>query len=79
MLAGVLGGGTEARQEVGVWTTLLDGTIVARGHRLSVTFNSVRTVDVEHTGRTRGAIALQCATGAVKLRRVEIRPLSPVS
>lgn len=59
----------------GHWNTI---EIVARGHRLSVTFNSVRTVDVEHMGRTQGVIALQCATGEVKFRRVEIRPLSPV-
>lgn len=58
----------------GHWNTV---EIVARGPRLSVTFNSVRTVDVEHAGHTKGVIALQCATGSVKFRRVEIRSLSP--
>lgn len=54
------------------WSTI---RIVATGPHLVVTLNGRTTVDVMHTQRTSGLIALQSTTGVVKFRRVRIRSL----
>jgi hypothetical protein len=55
----------------GRWSVL---EVSARGDRLSVVFNGVRTVDsVRHGAHAEGPIALQYGAGTVRFRRVEIR------
>ena len=49
--------------------------ITARGGRLTVVLNGVRTVDVIDNKFSRGAIALQAEGGTIRFRRIEIRPL----
>jgi hypothetical protein len=56
----------------GKWNTY---EISARGPRLVVTLNGMRTVDVEHKGHARGPIALQYGAGTVRFRNVRIRQL----
>lgn len=57
----------------GQWNTML---IEARGDRFTVTFNGRKTVDSVRDGKhPAGPIALQYGAGAVKFRKVEIRPL----
>ena len=57
----------------GKWNTF---QITARGARLTVTLNDIRTVDVENKLHARGPVALQYGgSGLVKFRRVEIRKL----
>ncbi len=56
----------------GRWNRLQIG---AHGDRLSVSFNGRRTVNaVQNAAHARGPIALQYGSGAVRFRRVEIRP-----
>jgi hypothetical protein len=56
----------------GKWNTY---EITARGTRLVVTLNGVKTVDVEDSKLASGPIALQWARGTIKFRKVEIQPL----
>jgi hypothetical protein len=56
----------------GKWNTL---EVRAEGPRLMVTFNGVRTVDVQDTKHARGPIGLQYGAGVVKFRNVQIRSL----
>jgi hypothetical protein len=49
--------------------------ITARGTKLTVVLNGMKTVDVDHKGFTRGPIALQYGAGTVKFRNVRIRTL----
>ena len=56
----------------GKWNTL---EIRAEGPRLMVTFNGVRTVDVQDAKHARGPIGLQYGAGVVKFRNVQIRSL----
>lgn len=55
---------------VGRWNTV---EITAKGPRITVVLNGVRTIDGENTEHTRGPIALQRSDGVVKFRKVEIR------
>jgi hypothetical protein len=57
----------------GKWNTL---EVRAEGPRLMVTFNGVRTVDVQDTKHARGPIGLQYGAGVVKFRNVQIRSLN---
>ena len=54
----------------GRWNTF---AISARGPRLQVTLNGMRTVDVEDGRHTTGPIALQYGAGTVMFRNVRIR------
>lgn len=56
----------------GRWNTF---EILANGDHLVVTLNGVRVVDVTDGKRAGGHIALQRAAGAVKFRKVQVRPL----
>ena len=56
----------------GQWNTY---QITARGSRLTVTLNGVRTVDVDDSQYADGPIALQYGAGVVKFRNVRIRLL----
>jgi hypothetical protein len=57
----------------GHWNTYL---ITAQGSRFTVVLNGIRTVDrVQDSKHARGWIGLQYASGVVKFRKVEIRPL----
>lgn len=56
----------------GKWNTY---EINARGARLIVTLNGVKTVDVQDTKHARGPIGLQYGAGVVKFRNVQIRSL----
>ena len=56
----------------GKWNTY---EITAKGPRLTVVLNGVKTVDIEDSSHASGPIALQYGAGVVKFRRVEIRPL----
>ena len=49
--------------------------ITARGPRLVVVLNGVKTVDVEDSKLASGPIALQWGQGTIKFRKVEIQPL----
>ncbi|MEK6243666.1 MAG: DUF1080 domain-containing protein [Pseudomonadota bacterium] len=49
--------------------------ITAKGPRLSVTLNGVRTVELEDRQFASGPIALQWGRGVIKFRKVQIRPL----
>ncbi len=56
----------------GGWNTYV---ITARGTELTLVLNGVQTVKVNDRKLASGPIALQYAAGAVKFRKVEIRPL----
>jgi len=63
----------------GRWNTY---EIIARGSQLTLVFNGVKTVDIQHAQFTEGFISLQFANrekgtpgGAIKWRKVQIRPL----
>ncbi len=56
----------------GKWNTL---EIRAEGPRLMVTFNGIRTVDVQDAKHARGPLGLQYGAGVVKFRNVQIRAL----
>jgi hypothetical protein len=63
----------------GKWNTY---EITAKGSHLMVVFNGTKTVDVQHAQFTEGPISLQFSNrekgtpgGAIKWRRVQIRPL----
>ena len=58
----------------GRWTTV---DITMQGSKLTVVMNGTTTVDVEHKGHARGAIALQYGEGAsmVRFRNIRIRTL----
>ena len=49
--------------------------VVARGARLTVSFNGMQTVDVVDGKRRSGRISLQSAGGTVRFRKVMVRPL----
>ncbi len=56
----------------GKWNTI---DVTARGAKLTVLINGMKMVDVEHTGHTRGPIALQYGAGTVKFKNVRLRTL----
>ncbi|MEO7151361.1 MAG: DUF1080 domain-containing protein, partial [Burkholderiaceae bacterium] len=56
----------------GGWNTYL---ITVRGTELTLVLNGVQTVKVNDRKLASGPIALQYASGVVKFRKVEIRPL----
>ena len=56
----------------GKWNTY---EISARGGRLVLVLNGVKTVDVEDTKLASGPIALQWGRGTIKFRKVDIKPL----
>jgi Domain of Unknown Function (DUF1080) len=56
----------------GHWNTY---EITARGTRLVLVLNGVKTVDVEDSKLATGPIALQWGRGTIKFRKVEIKPL----
>ena len=56
----------------GKWNTL---EVRAEGPRLMVTFNGIRTVDVQDAKHARGPLGLQYGAGVVKFRNVQIRAL----
>ena len=50
--------------------------ITAKGPEFTVTLNGVKTVDgVKDSAHARGPIALQYASGVVKFRKLEVKPL----
>jgi hypothetical protein len=56
----------------GRWNTY---EITAKGTQLTVTLNGIRTVDVQDSKLAGGPIALQYASGVVKFRNLQIKPL----
>ncbi len=56
----------------GKWNTY---EITAKGSRLVVMLNGVKTVELEHKAFAGGPIALQHGAGVIKFRKVQIRPL----
>ena len=56
----------------GKWNTY---EITARGNRLVLVLNGVKTVDVEDSKLASGPIALQWGRGTIKFRKVDITPL----
>ena len=56
----------------GKWNTY---EITAKGKRLTLVLNGVKTVDVEDSKHPTGQIALQYGAGVVKFRKVQIRAL----
>ncbi|SEB02127.1 protein of unknown function [Thiothrix caldifontis] len=56
----------------GKWNTY---DITAKGSRLTLVLNGVKTVEVDDARLQSGRIALQWASGVIKFRKVEIRPL----
>ena len=56
----------------GKWNTY---EITAKGSRLTVDLNGVRTADANDSKFSSGPIGLQYAVGVVKFRKVQIRPL----
>jgi hypothetical protein len=56
----------------GKWNTY---EITARGTRLVLVLNGLKTVDVEDPKLASGPIALQWGRGTIKFRKVEIKPL----
>ena len=56
----------------GKWNTY---DIKLKGDRLVVELNGQQTVDVRDSKFARGPIALQYGAGAVKFRKVQVRPL----
>ncbi len=49
--------------------------ITAKGPRLTLVLNGVKTVDVEDSKLKSGPIALQWGRGTIKFRKVDIRPI----
>jgi Domain of Unknown Function (DUF1080) len=56
----------------GKWNTY---EISAKGSRLVLVLNGIKTVDIEDTKLANGYIALQWGRGTIKFRKIEIRPL----
>ncbi len=56
----------------GKWNTY---DISAKGSRLILVLNGIKTVDIEDSKLVSGPIALQWGRGTIKFRKVEIRPL----
>ncbi len=56
----------------GKWNTY---EITARGKRLVLVLNGVKTVDVEDAKLASGPIALQWGRGTIRFRKVEVTPL----
>lgn len=56
----------------GRWNTF---DITARGTKLTVVLNGMKTVETDHKGHVRGPIALQYSAGTVRFRNVRIRTL----
>ena len=56
----------------GRWNTY---EVIARGKRLVLVLNGVKTVDIEDSKFASGPIGLQWGAGTVKFRKVEIRTL----
>lgn len=56
----------------GKWNTY---EITARGTRLVLVFNGIKTVDVEDAKLASGPIALQWGRGTIRFRKVEIKSL----
>jgi hypothetical protein len=56
----------------GQWNTY---EITAKGSRLMLTLNGVKTVDVENSQLASGPFALQWGQGVIKFRKVQIRSL----
>jgi hypothetical protein len=56
----------------GKWNTY---EITAKGNRLTLVLNGVKTVDVEDSKLASGPFALQWGRGTIKFRKVEITPL----
>jgi hypothetical protein len=56
----------------GKWNTY---EITAKGPRLTIVLNGVKTAEVDDSKHASGPIALQYGAGVVKFRKVEIRPL----
>ena len=56
----------------GKWNTY---EITAKGNRLMLVLNGVKTVDIEDAKLTSVPISLQWGRGTIKFRKVEIRPL----
>ena len=56
----------------GKWNTM---TVTAKGPKMTVTVNGMKTVDVENSLHAKGPIALQYGAGTVKWRSVKIRTL----
>jgi hypothetical protein len=54
----------------GKWNTM---DITAKGPRMMVTVNGMKTVDVQDMKHARGPFALQRSAGTVKFRKVEVR------
>ena len=55
----------------GKWNTY---EITAKGSRIVLVLNGVKTADLENTKFASGPIALQWGSGVVKFRKVEIKP-----
>lgn len=56
----------------GKWNTY---EITAKGTRLTLVLNGVKTVDVDDSKLASGPLALQWGRGTIKFRKVEIKPL----
>jgi len=56
----------------GKWNTF---EITAQGPHMVVVLNGTKTVDVQNSKHSRGAIGLQYGAGVVKFRLVQIKPL----
>lgn len=56
----------------GKWNTY---EITAKGSRLTIVLNGVKTAEIEDSQHASGPIALQYGAGVVKFRKVEIKPL----
>jgi hypothetical protein len=56
----------------GKWNTY---EISAKGSKLVLVLNGIKTVDIEDTKLANGYIALQWGRGTIKFRKMEIRPL----
>ena len=56
----------------GKWNTF---EISARGTRLTLVLNGVKTVEVDDAKLAGGPIALQWGRGTIKFRKLEVKPL----
>jgi hypothetical protein len=56
----------------GKWNTY---EITAKGSRLVLVLNGVKTVDIENSSFASGPIALQLGQGSIKFRKIEIKSL----
>ena len=63
---------TQRFKSGGQWNTYV---IVAKGPKMTLTLNGVKTVDVEDSRFGEGPIALQFGQGVVMFRKIEIKPL----